>query len=190
MNTYELTFVVTDDIADENLGGIVSEVAKELEKLGGVIIKEDPWGKRRLAYPIKHRNNGYYVTFETHLESNRVKELDRYLMLHSSILRHLIVTALPQSLKTTDESELSESLERRVEEKIAKKEEEKPKIEEVVAPEVVLEKVEEPTAEVAAEKPKAKIKKVAKSNEEEKKEENAQERRKLVEEKLSEILKD
>lgn len=189
MNTYELTFVVTDEVADENLGEVLSGVAKELEKLGGVIIKEEPWGKRRLAYPIKHRSNGHYVTIETHLEGSKVKELDRYLRLHPSVLRHLIITALPQSLKTTNESELTESLDKRVEEKIARSEEAKNEEQKAKAELPSPSMDETPIDIIEEEKPKAKRKRAVKTNEEEKKEENAQERRKLVEEKLSEILK-
>jgi small subunit ribosomal protein S6 len=188
MNTYELTFVVSDEITEDNLGGIISEIAKEIESLGGVIVKEEPWGKRRLAYPIKRRSNGYYVTVETHLEASKIKELDRYLRLYTMVLRHLIIISPPQSLKTTDDSELSDSLEKRVEEKTAKKVEDKvtevTKAEEPVAP--TSEAVE---SEIEEEKPKTKKKRVSKSNEEEKKEENAEERRKLVEKKLNEILK-
>ena len=136
-----------------------------------------------------HRNNGHYITIETHLEGTKVKDLDRYLRMHQSILRHLIITALPQSIKTTNESELTESLNKRVEEKITQKEE--AKIDEqksnAVLPSDVVDKT--PSEVVEEEKPKTKKKRVIKTNEEEKKEENAQERRKLVEEKLSEILK-
>ncbi|GEM_PF-141679 len=184
MQTYEVTYIVSDAVADDGVSEVMQEVTKELERLGAVIVKEEPWGRRKLAYPIKHRQFGSYVTLQAHLEPSKVVEIDRFMTLHASVLRHIALSILPQSLKTTDEAELTEAFEKRVEEKTAKK------------PEVVTEAVAEPATmpveeeEVAeAAKPKSKRKTTTKTtNEAEKTEESAAERRKLVDEKLSEIL--
>lgn len=177
MKTYEITYIVSDTVAEDKVSNEMAEVSKELERLGGVIVKEEPWGKRRLAYPIKRSQFGYYVTLQSHIENSKVKELDRFFRLHSTILRHLILASIPEPVKAADETELVESIEKRVE---ASKE---------AASEIVA--TETKTASSEEEKPKTtRVKKSVKSNESEKKAENDDERRKQVEEKLSEILKD
>lgn len=179
MQTYELTYIIADSVADDKTPHVMLEVTKELERLGAVIIKEEAWGKRKLAYPIKKSVYGTYVTLQTHLEGVKVKEVDHFLQLLPTVIRHLMTTVVPQTIKVTDEAELSQALDKRVEEKIAHKEvKAAPVVKEEVATEEIAEELEE--------KPKRKVTKS--TNEEEKKEEAADERKKLVEEKLSEIL--
>ncbi len=178
MQTYELTYIVSDAIADDAVGHTSAEVAKEIERLGGVIIKEEPWGKRRLAYPINKRNFGTYVTVQTHLEGSKVAELDRYLRLQEDVIRHLTLIATHESIKPTDEAELAAALSKRVEEKVTKKTAAKAQEPQAVVAEV--------TEQAAEEAPKRKSR--TKTNEQEKKAESEAERKKLVEEKLNEIL--
>lgn len=188
MRTYELSYIIGDAVADDKTSEVMSEVTKELERLGAVIIKEEAWGKRKLAYPIKKSAFGTYVTLQTHLEGNKVGEIERFLRLHSTVIRHILLGVVPQSIKTTDEQELAQALEKRVEEKITKKEQvDEPKDtpaeteeQEIATPSTSLEKV--------VEEPKKRRTRTKASNEEEKKEESEAERKKLVEEKLSEIL--
>lgn len=181
MKPYEVTYIVSDAIADEALGDVRSEVGKALEGLGAVIIKEEPWGKRKLAYPIKHRGFGNYITAQIHLEPAKIKDLDRFFRLNPAFLRHLIMVAATEPIKPTDEAELAESFTKRVEQQTTATE---------ISPESPLapESEAQVTTEPAPKKTRAR--KTIQTNEAKKKEEDAEERRKLVDEKLSEILKD
>jgi len=189
LKTYELTYIIADAVADDATAGVMNEVTGELERLGGVIIKEEPWGKRKLAYSIGKSQYGTYVTLQTHLEGAKVKEIERFLRLHETIIRHLLVQAVQPATKPTDEAELVEALDKRVEEKISKKPADKPEpvktSETAKTKATALETALEPETEKAAAPKRARK---VKSNEEEKKEESEAERKKQVEEKLSEIL--
>lgn len=186
MKTYELTYIVTDALNDDEASHAMAEVAKTIEGLGGSIMKEEPWGKRRLVYPINHRSFGSYVTIQMHLEGEKVKELERNLRLNNQVLRHLLISLIPQAVSTTDEAELVEALAKRVEEKISADAapEKAAEVEKVEAESPKEEEAPEPEVEA---KPK-KTAKVKKTNAEEKKEVNDEERKKLVEEKLTELL--
>jgi len=187
--TYELTYIIADTVSDDKLADVKSELNKQIESLDGVIIREEPWGKRRLAYPIKKSQFGNYVSTQIDIDGSKINDLDRFMRLHGQILRHLLISALPKSIKATDEAELAEALEKRVTEKIAVEPE-------IVTPEITLAAKEEvPTEEAVEEvkvdeKPKTKTVRAKKSDATEKKEASDEERKKLVEEKLSEILKD
>lgn len=183
--TYELTYIISDTVSEDHLGDSKLDINKNIESLDGVIIREEPWGKRRLAYPIKKSQYGNYVTLQIDIDGSKIKELDRFLRLHPQVLRHLIVFALPKAINATDEAELTKALEKRVEEKLSAEPE-------VITPEVKLEEeiAEDLTKEVEEEKPAKKRAKSKTSDESEKKEASDKERKKLVEEKLSEILKD
>lgn len=181
MQTYELTYIVADLPSEDRIGEVQAEVAKQLESHGGVIIKEEPWGKRKLSYNIGKNGYGTYVTLQTHLEGGKVKEVERFLRLHPEVIRSLLLKINLTVGKASDETELSEAIDKRVEAKKIKKE--------AVLPSLV---VEEPTKTGSDETPtiSAKPKRVVKksSNEDEKKSENEEERKKLVDEKLSQIL--
>ena len=53
--------------------------------------KVDLWGKRRLAYPVKKQNDGYYVLINFEIEPDAIFEIDRVIKIREEILRHLIV---------------------------------------------------------------------------------------------------
>lgn len=200
MQTYELTYIIADSVTDDGCSDVMQGVTKELEKHGAVIMKEESWGRRKLAYPIKKSNYGTYVTLQTHLEGGKVKDVDRFLRLNEHIIRHLMLVAVHAVTKPTDEAELAQALDKRVEETVSKKaaskkseepvadvvavaeEEAAPTTEEVLVPENLAAETEVPEAPKRTRKPKAQ------STEEDKKAENEAERKKLVEEKLNEIL--
>ena len=69
-------------------------IAQSLEKLlqvvpgnGGTVDKIDIWGKRRLAYDIKKKSEGFYVVVDMTTAPETAQELDRQLGLNESVLR-------------------------------------------------------------------------------------------------------
>lgn len=57
----------------------------------GKIGKEDLWGVRDLAYPIKRQTKGYFANFEIETSPKNVKGIDKTLKLEEDILRYLVV---------------------------------------------------------------------------------------------------
>jgi small subunit ribosomal protein S6 len=82
--------IITPD-HEENEAEALTENVKGIIENGGNIIHTDVWGKRRLAYPIRKRSEGYYVVFVFESEPSFVAQLNQSLRVIEAILRHMIV---------------------------------------------------------------------------------------------------
>jgi len=91
MRSYELVFIVHPDLDDGDLEEAIANVAGAVEQIGGQVTKTDPWGLRRLAYPIEDVREGLYVLMVLQLDSQAVGPLERSLHLMEGVMRHLIV---------------------------------------------------------------------------------------------------
>ena len=90
MNPYELLLIITPD-HDENEAEALTNQVKGIIEGGGTLLKVDPWGKKRLAYPIRKRNEGYYVLYIFECDPSFVAELNQSLHVIEAILRYMIV---------------------------------------------------------------------------------------------------
>ena len=61
MKNYEIMFILSTQLTDEEKQAGVTLVENTLTKAGAVEVKTEIWGDRKLAYPIKKKENGYYV---------------------------------------------------------------------------------------------------------------------------------
>lgn len=87
---YEVMFIV-NTANEEAIKAAVQKVQDTITRIGGTISKVDEWGKRALAYEVKHQREGYYVVVDFEADPAQVKELDRVIKIHEEIIRHLIV---------------------------------------------------------------------------------------------------
>jgi len=83
--------VLNPEVSEEQLAAIVQQVSEPITRSGGAVTKNETWGRRRLAYPIKHCLEGQYVVLQFNAAAALVKELDRSLKLNETVLRFLIV---------------------------------------------------------------------------------------------------
>ena len=91
MRTYEVLFILSPQVPEEEATALVSEFRSVVEKLGGATMKnEEAWGRRRLAYPIQKSNEGVYHLFVIESEGS-LAELDRRMKNSDRVLRHMIV---------------------------------------------------------------------------------------------------
>lgn len=92
MNRYELTYII-DTAVEETARKELIEKFNGLIKLnGGEVEKVDEtWGKRRLAYPINDKPEGYYVMVTMQAPSELPKEIERNLEINENIMRYLII---------------------------------------------------------------------------------------------------
>jgi small subunit ribosomal protein S6 len=76
---------------DEATEAAVNKFTGLIEKNGGELVKVDKWGKRRLAYPINKRNEGYYVLVNFKAEPAVSHEVERVLRITDEVIRHMVI---------------------------------------------------------------------------------------------------
>ena len=91
MRDYEVLYIVRADLDDEKVQDAVKRVNTLIQRSGGSIDKTNLWGKRRLAYEVKHQKEGSYVLQDFQLDPDRVPELEAALKITEEVLRHLVV---------------------------------------------------------------------------------------------------
>ncbi len=92
MRKYELAFIADPELDAEGLTALEEKIQEWIGAAGGKAVKFDRWGKRRLAYPIKKRNDGYYVFIEIEMPPNGGVIIEQDLRLHEKILRYMITS--------------------------------------------------------------------------------------------------
>jgi len=90
MRKYEIVFIIKS-LDEEATNAVIEKFSKLIAANGGEIVKEDRWGKKRLAYDIKKESEGYYVLFYVKCEPPCVNECDRVMKITDEILKHMIV---------------------------------------------------------------------------------------------------
>jgi small subunit ribosomal protein S6 len=91
LRDYEVLYIVRADIDDDKVQDAVKRVNTLIERSGGHAEKTNLWGKRKLAYEVKHQKEGAYVLQDFQLDPDRVPELESSLKITEEVLRHLIV---------------------------------------------------------------------------------------------------
>ncbi|OGU60624.1 MAG: 30S ribosomal protein S6 [Ignavibacteria bacterium GWF2_33_9] len=94
---YETTIIVNAALEDNDIEAIVTKVMNQITNNGGNVQEVNKWGRRRLAYPINKKHNGYYVHAVYQSSPEFIPQLERFLTLDDTILRHLTLK-LPQEL--------------------------------------------------------------------------------------------
>ncbi len=87
---YELGFILDPEVSEEQSHAILERVEQIVSNYDGQVVRVNQWGRRRLAYPIQHHRDGYYVFFDMILTPETVLELDRTMKVSEEVLRHLI----------------------------------------------------------------------------------------------------
>lgn len=91
LRDYELMYIVRPNMGDEEFPGATERVDTLVTNLGGQVGEKNPWGKRRLAYPIEKHEDGYYVVAKIKLAPGRTQDLENQLRISDEVIRHIIV---------------------------------------------------------------------------------------------------
>ncbi|MDD8020285.1 MAG: 30S ribosomal protein S6 [Acidobacteriota bacterium] len=98
MNQYETGFIIAPSLSEEETSTLIIQMAEVVSTKKGRMIKQDIWGKRRLAYPIKRFQEGFYVFFDYEGSPVVPAELERKFKQTDSILRFMTVRESPEDL--------------------------------------------------------------------------------------------
>ena len=91
MTKYEMLYLLNNDATEEAKAQLIEKYEGIVTKMGGSILSTDKWGTKKLAYPIKFKNEAYYVLTTFEAEGTVVNELNRVARIDADVYR-LIVT--------------------------------------------------------------------------------------------------
>ena len=91
LRDYEMVVIISPEVEDERLEATIDNISQFIMEGGGTISNVERWGKRKLAYPIKHFMEGYYVLTQFKLKPTLSKELEARLQISEEVLRHLLI---------------------------------------------------------------------------------------------------
>ncbi len=92
MNRYELTYIIDTAVEENARKELIEKFSELIKQNGGEIEKVDEtWGKRRLAYAINDKTEGYYVLVTMKAPSDLPREIERNLEINENIMRYLTI---------------------------------------------------------------------------------------------------
>lgn len=94
MNKYECLYVIDAELNDEEIRASIEKFSQIVTDNGGEIEKVDEWGKRRLAYPINYKTEGYYVLMLFAAPADLPAELQRNMKNDERIMRYVVERAV------------------------------------------------------------------------------------------------
>lgn len=86
-----MVFIIHPEFDEDQASGVIDDVRDLITRNDGKVTKVEPWGLRKLAYPIQKQHEGRYVLMEFDLEPGSVREVERVLKLMEPVIRHLII---------------------------------------------------------------------------------------------------
>ncbi len=91
MRAYELMVIFDSGLDDQAIDDQVKSVAAQVASRGAAVASMDRWGRRRFAYEIDHKTEGYYVVWEITSDGADLEALERFLRLADEVIRHKLV---------------------------------------------------------------------------------------------------
>jgi small subunit ribosomal protein S6 len=111
---YELMSISVPDGTPEELIETSEAISGYVTAAGGRILRssnESPWGRRRLAYPIRHNSSdlrdGFYTLYHFEIEPNRIEDIEREIRLNERIIRHLLLQLNSEPIFVEEEEEVT-----------------------------------------------------------------------------------
>lgn len=88
---YEVMYIAAPETAEDDIAKLNDAIRTLVEKDGGTVAEIEGWGRRRLAYPINKKTEGYYVLLEIAGSGQEIAELERRFRVNDVIMRYMTV---------------------------------------------------------------------------------------------------
>ena len=99
MRHYEVMVILDSGLEEEAIRAVLDRATKTLTTNGATVGKVERWGKRRFAYEVRHRSEGFYALVDAMAEPAAMAEVDRMLGLADEVIRHKVIR-LPEKAVT------------------------------------------------------------------------------------------
>lgn len=91
MKAYEIIVIVDSALTEEEVEGQIGEISDMILKGKGEVKEVQRWGKKRLAYVVKKRREGYYLLFHVSADPKLVSSLERNFKISEKVLKYMVV---------------------------------------------------------------------------------------------------
>ena len=85
LHDYEMVYIISPEVVEEKLDAAIDNVSQFITGKGGTVSEVERWGKRKLAYPIKHFMEGSYVLARFKMKTTTSKELEGKLQISDEV---------------------------------------------------------------------------------------------------------
>jgi len=99
---YESIIIINATLEDTQIEAEIEKIKDFITKNTGEIRALEKWGRRRLAYAIKKKNNGFYVLYEFKAPGDLIAKLERHYLLNENVIRFLTVELNKKALKARE----------------------------------------------------------------------------------------
>ncbi len=89
MTKYETAILFDPELPEDRRKEFLSKIEGIIASFGGEVVKQDDWGIRKLAYPIRKKHNAYYAFLVYSGRRGVVEEVERNIKIFDSVMRHL-----------------------------------------------------------------------------------------------------
>ncbi len=98
MNKYEVVYIIDPAVEDEARKTLIARFNELITGNGGSVDKVEEWGRKRLAYAIDYKTEGYYVLVNFQAEADLPKELERNLQISDSVIRYQVIKQIERKV--------------------------------------------------------------------------------------------
>ena len=98
MNKYEVVYIIDPAVEEEARKALIARFNDLIANNGGTVEKVEEWGKRRLAYAIDYKTEGYYVLVNFQAEAELPRELERNLQISDSVIRYQVIKLIERKV--------------------------------------------------------------------------------------------
>lgn len=108
MRPYEVVVIFDAELEESAIQAVVNRATELLQGGGGSVERVDKWGRRRFAYEVSHRSEGFYVLLEVSANPPAIEELARFLRLADGVVRHRVIRVPGETGQVLDPSVVDE----------------------------------------------------------------------------------
>ena len=90
MAKYEMLYLLNNDSTEDVKAAEIAKYEDIVKANGGVVVSTDKWGTKKTTYPIKFKNEAYYVLMTFEAEAAALTELERVAGIDAEVLRRMI----------------------------------------------------------------------------------------------------
>ena len=91
LNKYESIYIIKPEVEEQGIKELVGKFNTLIETEGGKVSETQEWGLKRLAYPIKKKEQGYYVLVNFEAKPESIVELERVYKITDSVMKFITV---------------------------------------------------------------------------------------------------